>query len=186
MAEVVTLQHVIPGGDVTKGTELHVTLRLSDDEGRLVGRTKTLAIAAMGAAVGQALAAGAAPAARQGTTYTLKRSGEFVLATDGDNHCGTKELQPMRYELVVTCGGKLDKRGFLFEQLGVEEFFNSRDVDEERSCEELARDWCADLLGMVNTDSPGCEVLSMMLTLSPAPYGASVSYVPEMVGGKIV
>jgi hypothetical protein len=106
------------------------------------------------------------------------------METTGEHHCGTSRYQAMRYKLEVTCTGDLDGRDFLFEQLKVREFFEAP-RREHRSCEKLARDWCADLLELINRDSPDCTVLAMNLTLSPAPFEASITYRPRMVDGQI-
>lgn len=114
-------------------------------------------------------------------TLTLNRNGEFSVAVKGGFHCGVKEKgypnDPIRvkYEVAVECTTKLDKRGFLFEQLGVQNFFEGI-VKTNKSCEKLTK-WCArKLIERIMMENPTCKVLSISVKLSPSPYQASMTF----------
>lgn len=108
--------------------------------------------------------------------FEMSRAGEFAIDTKGNFHCGTESHQPMKYSLVVKCsGGSLDSRGFLFDQVGVQKYFDAK-KSVSISCERWAEESTAALFTAIRRENPGAEVESMALTLSPHPYQASITY----------
>lgn len=107
----------------------------------------------------------------------MNRSGEFKVRTTGDRHCGTLTNQklPIRYALHCECEVTLDKRGFLFDQISVEGFFQSL-RRTTLSCELLTISCAKKLVKIIRTENPGCKIRNMQLTLSPFPYAANMTY----------
>jgi hypothetical protein len=104
----------------------------------------------------------------------IDRSGEFPIETFGNNHCGTDTKFTIRYKAICVCSPRLDKRGFLFEQTKVQEYFESI-KKTDKSCERLT-EWCLEGLHQhIMQENPGCEIYSLKLTLSPHPYAASMT-----------
>jgi hypothetical protein len=110
-------------------------------------------------------------------TLTLNRQGEFSLKTTGNRHCGTftNERLWIKYHLICECENILDRRGFLFEQVNVDNFFQ-RLERTTLSCENLTIACCRKLKTLIRKDNPVCKIRSMKLTLSPYPYQASMTY----------
>lgn len=108
---------------------------------------------------------------------TWDRSGEFKVFTHGDSHCGTMSDQvlPIKYRLLCVCENKLDERGFLFDQINVERFFQ-RIRRTTLSCERLTISCANRLVKVIRRDNPHCRVRSLDLTLTPFPYVASMTY----------
>lgn len=110
-------------------------------------------------------------------TLTLNRQGEFKILTLGDSHCGTMTNQqlPVKYTVKCVCETDLDDRGFLFEQVGVDDFFKK--IKWTRmSCEKLTMACCKKLVTLIRKDNPKCRVRSIELTLSPFPHAAGMTY----------
>ena len=108
---------------------------------------------------------------------TMNRQGEFQIYTYGDSHCGTltNQFLPVKYHMVCECENILDPRGFLFEQVGVDQFFKG--LKKTRlSCEKLTIACCKKLVTLIKEDNPICKVRSIKLTLSPHPFQASMTY----------
>jgi hypothetical protein len=118
-------------------------------------------------------------------TLTLRREGEFNIFTTGDSHCGTFTNQNLqvRYALVCECENVLDSRGFLFEQVSVDQMFKKL-KRTTMSCEKLTISCCKKIVGLIRKNNPSCRVRSIKLTLSPFPFGASMTYsfAPELIG----
>ena len=112
---------------------------------------------------------------KQTNTLTLRREGLFTLRTHGPNHCGVENPQKIQYEFTARCAVKLDGRGFLFDQLNIDGFFQ-RQRRTSKSCEELVIKYTKQLIKLVMDENPGCEVLSTVLTLRASPYRASMTY----------
>lgn len=108
-------------------------------------------------------------------TLTMNRSGEFKIRTSGNGHCGTDVNQWMQYHLWCQCDVTLDKRGFLFEQLNIDKFFQ-RLQRTTLSCERLTISCCKKLSTMIRKENPACKIRSIQLTLSPFPYKAGMTY----------
>lgn len=108
-------------------------------------------------------------------TLVLNREGEFKIKTTGNKHCGTSDSQWMKYHLWCECDVKLDSRGFLFEQLNVDKFFQKMQRTT-LSCERLTMSCCKKLAAMIRKENPVCKIRGMRLTLSPFPYKASMTY----------
>ena len=110
-------------------------------------------------------------------TLTLDRQCDFQILTIGPSHCGTltNEQLPVRYSLLCECENVLDARGFLFEQVGVDNFFH-RMKSTTLSCEKLTISCCKKLVALIRKDNPACKIRSITLKLSPWPYAASMTY----------
>lgn len=105
----------------------------------------------------------------------LVRGGEFGIQTYGDNHCGTTDAFKIRYHLTCECGNKLDNRGFLFDQINIQNFFESIGRTQ-LSCELLTIKCLEQLLGHILAENPTCQIYKMELTLSPEPFAASLTH----------
>lgn len=111
-------------------------------------------------------------------TLEMTRGGEFNIHTYGNNHCGVDEEFKIRYHLKCRCSPKLDRRGFLFDQLNVQSFFESI-KKTKLSCEQLTVQCLEQLLEHILAENPGCQIYGMELTLSPAPFMASMTHAWE-------
>ena len=118
---------------------------------------------------------------------TMNRQGEFTIYTYGDSHCGTMTNQflPVKYHMVCECETTLDPRGFLFEQVGVDKFFQNL-KKTKLSCEKLTISCCKQLVSLIKKDNPICKVRSIKLTLSPSPFMASMTYSVEPMRERTV
>src|SRR5678810_918919 len=108
--------------------------------------------------------------------FTLVRRGDFRVLTLGPNHCGTVPDLAVKYTLQVSCQpDSLDNRGFLFNQVMVKEFFQGL-RQTALSCEQLTL-WCGrQLFKKIIRENRGCKIKRFMLTLSPAPYEAELTF----------
>lgn len=88
-------------------------------------------------------------------TLTLNRQGEFKILTTGESHCGTftnKKLA-VRYHLICECEKSLDQRGFLFEQVNIDQFFQN--LKRTRlSCERLTMRCVKNIATLIRKDNP--------------------------------
>jgi hypothetical protein len=110
-------------------------------------------------------------------TLTMNRRGNFEVFTVGDSHCGTlhNDYLPVQYHLNCVCENVLDSRGFLFEQVSVDNFF--KNIKKTRlSCEKLTISCVRRLITLIKKDNPICRIQSIELTLSPFPHAASMTY----------
>lgn len=109
-------------------------------------------------------------------TYKLNRTGEFTVKTYGPHHCGTTDTLTIRYRLTVRCAAtSVDARGFLFDQTRVNDWFQAQ-VRTDQSCERYA-EYCARMLyRLIRAENPGLTPVMMELALSPAPYGAEITF----------
>jgi hypothetical protein len=110
-------------------------------------------------------------------TLTMNRRGDFSVFTTGNSHCGTLTNQNLavQYHLLCECENILDSRGFLFEQVNVDNFFKG--IQKTRlSCEKLTISCCKKLVTLIRRDNPSCRIRSIELTLSPFPHAASMTY----------
>lgn len=105
----------------------------------------------------------------------MVRSGEFDIHTYGENHCGTAEEFKIRYHLICECSPKLDKRGFLFDQINIQSYFESI-KRTQLSCERLTVVCLEQLLEHILSENPACQIYKMELTLSPEPFLASMTH----------
>jgi hypothetical protein len=108
-------------------------------------------------------------------TLTIERVGEFKIRAFGPNHCGTLKEMTIRYKMVCVCSHKLDVRGFLFDQLKVDEFFQTR-LNTQLSCEKLTVASLRGILAAIQAENPSCDIQEASLTLSPQPFAASMTY----------
>jgi hypothetical protein len=118
---------------------------------------------------------------KEKTGLKMVRSGEFEIATYGDNHCGTSDHFKVKYHLTCDCSARLDSRGFLFDQLNIQQYFESI-KRTQLSCERLTVVCLTQLLEHILTENPTCEIRKMELTLSPEPFLASMTHSLETEG----
>lgn len=108
-------------------------------------------------------------------TLTMNRNGEFLINATGPTHCGVAEDLVIKYNMVCVCSTKLDTRGFLFEQLNVDKFFQS--LKKTRlSCEKLTMSCVKQLMKQIKSENPACVIHRVDLTLSPEPHKAAMTY----------
>lgn len=107
-------------------------------------------------------------------TLTLRREGEFTIKTvPGTPHCGVGEWIDVRYRFVVLCEPSLDDRGFLFDQLSVQAYFDKK-KECRSSCEKVAMRSLRDLLSLIRRENPKCRIIRASLVLTPYPFQAEV------------
>src|SRR5579864_223379 len=111
------------------------------------------------------------------SSFTLNRRGTFqMILTFGNNHCGTVPNLKVNYSLSVTCTpDSLDSRGFLFDQVEVDRYFQSlRQTD--LSCEQFCIACGRDLYKQIYRSNPACKIQRFALTLSPFPHQADLTF----------
>jgi hypothetical protein len=108
-------------------------------------------------------------------TLTMNRQGEFQVKTFGNNHCGLAKVLDIKYHMICVCTTDLDRRGFLFDQVNVDNYFKSI-RQTELSCEQLVLNCSKNLILMILEENPEVKVRSIDLTLSPAPFLASMTH----------
>ncbi len=106
---------------------------------------------------------------------TMRRNGEFRVLATGPSHCGITEDLTIRYDMTAECGPKLDRRGFLFDQVNVDNYFQSI-KRTTRSCERLTQFCLNSLKEIILRENPDCQIFRLSLTLTPAPYKAAMTY----------
>lgn len=112
---------------------------------------------------------------RASKELTMDRSGEFHLHAYGSHHCGITTDLVVKYEVFVECLAQVDRRGFMFDQVNVDNYFQA--IKKTRlSCERLAMKCATDLLRMIAKDNPHCTVLKLDVALNPAPFHATMRY----------
>lgn len=105
----------------------------------------------------------------------MNRMGEFNIRAYGPNHCGVAEDITIKYHMTCQCETRLDKRGFLFDQINVDNYFKA--IKRSRlSCEKLAVKSVRELVEAIHTENPKCVIRKVDLTLSPFPFLASMTY----------
>lgn len=113
--------------------------------------------------------------AKQTESLTMNRQGEFQVKTLGDHHCGLAKILDIKYHMICVCTTELDRRGFLFDQINVDNYFKSI-RQTEMSCEQLVLDCSKNLIMMIVDENPKVKVKNITLTLSPAPFLASMTH----------
>ena len=108
-------------------------------------------------------------------TLTMDRRGEFNIHTLGNSHCGLLDNLDIKYRMICECSPVLDSRGFLFDQINIDNFFKSI-KRSKLSCERLTVQCVQRLVKAIRLENPKCEIHSVKLTLSPAPFLASMTY----------
>ncbi len=108
-------------------------------------------------------------------TLTMARQGIFHIHTFGTSHCGIGKEMDVKYAAVIKCGAVTDHRGFLFDQINVDGYFQNV-KRTSLSCEKLAMHCTKGLVSMIQKENPGAEVHALELTLSPAPFAAAMTY----------
>ena len=133
------------------------------------------------------------------STMTIYREGQFeARAHPGANHCGPASAIvysqnpkagrfygepdfigkiPVKYKCWVTCEPKLDDRGFLFDQLSMDDWIGKyvNSFSGSLSCEVLAQRLVSEVLTSIASNSPECKVKKVVLELSPAPHSAAIT-----------
>ena len=109
---------------------------------------------------------------------TMNRQGEFSIRTFGPIHCGVAENLTIKYHMICECESRLDSRGFLFDQINVDNYFK-RMKRSKLSCEKMTVKCVRDLVKLIRTENPTCVVRKINLTLSPQPFMASMTYTWE-------
>lgn len=104
----------------------------------------------------------------------MDREGEFMINATGNSHCGVKEDLIVKYDMQCVCSPKLDRRGFLFDQINIDNYFQSL-KHTNKSCERLVKKCLQDLVNMIREENPLCEIHRLSLTLSPEPHKASMT-----------
>lgn len=104
----------------------------------------------------------------------MQRNGEFCIKTYGNSHCGTFEDLQIRYGMLCECEAFLDSRGFLFDQVNVDNYFQAI-KRSKLSCEKLTQRCLRELVKIIMTENPKCVIRKVDLTLSPAPFKASMT-----------
>jgi hypothetical protein len=108
-------------------------------------------------------------------TLTMDREGEFKVEVLGDTHCGIQNPLTIKYHVRVECSVRLDDRGFLFDQLTVDQFFKKH-KSTKLSCEKFAMSCARRLWKVIHEENPSCEIREMMVSLSPAPHLAKMTF----------
>lgn len=109
--------------------------------------------------------------------YRLNRSGQFTVRTTGPNHCGTTDRLTIRYRLDVGCpASALDSRGFLFDQVQVQTWFD-RQTTTALSCEAYAQFCGRELYKVMRMENPNIAITHLELALSPEPFAAEITFV---------
>lgn len=109
-------------------------------------------------------------------SFTLKRVGRFSVTTSGDNHCGTDNNLKIAYNLEVRCtADSLDARGFLFNQMDVDRWFQKQ-TSTALSCEQYTIFCGRAIYKLIRKDNPVCRIEVFRLTLSPAPHAAELTF----------
>lgn len=109
---------------------------------------------------------------------TMNRQGEFNIRATGPNHCGVIENLAIKYAMICECESRLDKRGFLFDQINVDNYFKA--IKRSRlSCEKLTVKCVRELVQAIRVENPRCVIRKVDLTLSPFPFMASMTYTWE-------
>lgn len=104
----------------------------------------------------------------------LTRTGDIWIQPSGKFHCGMSEY-PMtcKYDIRAVCRPKLDKRGFLVDQLDLHDRLEQAcQKPVSKSCEALAMEFAKQIWSFLLAN---CKVEKLTLMLSPSPYKASVT-----------
>lgn len=105
----------------------------------------------------------------------MDREGKFPLHAYGSHHCGITNDLTVKYAVHVECVAHVDHRGFMFDQVNVDNYFQA--IKKTRlSCERLAMKCATDLIAMIHRDNPECMVEKLEIALTPAPFHASMKY----------
>jgi hypothetical protein len=115
------------------------------------------------------------PAARSSASLAIARQGKFHIETYGPNHCGTMPELDVKYDVRIECKAAVDGRGFLFDQVQVDRFFQTV-KKTGLSCENLCMTCAEALVDLIRKENPGVKILNLSLTLSPEPFAAGVTY----------
>jgi hypothetical protein len=105
----------------------------------------------------------------------MDRQGEFKILATGPNHCGVVEDLAIKYQMICECNTTLDRRGFLFDQINVDKYFQNI-KRSQLSCEKLVQQCTKDLLRLIKEENPRCVIRKVDLTLSPFPFLASMKF----------
>src|SRR5574337_7684 len=109
------------------------------------------------------------------SSLTINREGQFRLYTYGDNHCGTMNNFILKYHFKCKCKSDVDHRGFLFDQVKIDEYMKDHD-ETNLSCEEFCMKLAKGLVELIHKENPNCKIKRGSLKLSPEPFAASITY----------
>lgn len=110
------------------------------------------------------------------STLTIRRVGVFQVETMGSHHCGTGRFLEIDYALEVVCTpNELDERGFLFDQLKVQQFFDAVQITH-LSCEKLAMKLAERIFTRIQQENKKCNPRKVTLSISPYPNAAVLTY----------
>lgn len=109
------------------------------------------------------------------TSLTINREGHFYIRVTGENHCGTMSEFALKYHFQCKAKVKLDKRGFLFDQVNVDKFLKSQE-STGLSCEKFCKKLAKQLLHLIHEENSKCKIQKGFLKLSPEPFTASITY----------
>lgn len=104
------------------------------------------------------------------SALTMVRGGIFHLAAFG----GRTDLD-VKYNTIIKCGAATDRRGFLFDQVMVDNYFQSL-KRTDLSCEQFTMQCANELAARIREENPKVDVRSFELTLTPAPFASSITY----------
>lgn len=112
-------------------------------------------------------------------TFSLRREGLFTITVIGPNRCGLVRNNASInciYRLELTCkGDSLDNKGFLVEQKGIQDFFDSI-KKTNLSCENLCYACTRKIYEKVRKENPKADIKFISLHISPHPHQAGVTY----------
>lgn len=103
-------------------------------------------------------------------SLTMRRYGQFTITTvPGTPHCGVADKVSIKYKMACTCSvTSLDERGFLFDQMGVANFFKQQEKKPVSiSCEQYAIQCSRTLFAKIMDENPKCKVEHIALELEP-------------------
>lgn len=108
--------------------------------------------------------------------FTLLRTGTFYVQAIGTNHCGTKDHLKILYRLEVQCNAdSLDSRGFLFNQMEVDKWFQDQRITK-LSCEQYTIFCGREIYKLIRRENKLCHIQVFSLTLSPEPHAAELTF----------
>jgi hypothetical protein len=109
----------------------------------------------------------------------LTRTGKFGFITVGATHCGmapTGTRQECDYVVRVKCDPHtIDPRGYMFEQLVVQEYFD-KIKRVQSTCEQLVMRVAVELESVIYEENPILEIYWIEVEVKAAPYAASMTF----------
>jgi Xaa-Pro aminopeptidase len=117
---------------------------------------------------------------RKRDMLTLTRHGSFSVLTEGEHHCGVAEHGEklvIGYNVQVCCYAdeSLDRRGFLFEQRIVDDYFQ-KIKRVKSSCELLAMRVASDIEDIAMEENALLDIKWINVQLSAFPHKAHMTF----------